>query len=140
MDTLLDQLKEKYGENNPFLLTEISDKENYARIRQYLLRKYKEGKIAKAGRGIYYFATDTLIGQSVPHPDAICFKKYIKDKNEPEGFYGGPYLINELHLTTQVPAIIDIYTNHAAGRNRIVYIENIPYRIHRCNVKITGEN
>ena len=115
----IESLFNKYGYDNPIFLSEFGV--DNTRMRQYLLRKSKEGKIRKYDRGIYYFPSTTILGESELSPTEIYISKYIGTK-ETKGYISGLGFEYNLGISTQVPSIIEITTNATSSKRRIVTI------------------
>ncbi len=116
----IESLFKKYGYDNPIFISEF---DNNTQMRQYLLRKSKEGKIRKYDRGIYYFPSTTLMGESELSPLQICISKYMGIQGE-KGYISGLGFEYNLGISTQVPNIIEITTNETSSKKRLISIGN----------------
>ena len=56
------------------------------------------------------------------------------------GYYGGQTFLNRLGLTTQVPNLIEIYTNKEASKVRNVRVGSINVRLRKTKVGVTEKN
>lgn len=138
MNTYIDNLKQKYGEDNPFTLSELTDSKDNTRLRKALSDAVKRRVLSRACQGVYYFPHRTAWGTiSVLPAQKIAYKLYIENSN---GYYSGLSFANGEGLTSQVPAVTEITTNNASMRVRMVTINNQKYRIRKARVHLTPEN
>lgn len=117
--SLYDYLYNEFGFNEPFFTIEINYK-NYSKPWLYkeLNKLCDEEKIIRYERGLYYIPTQTVLGNSILAPSKVITKKYIFDGCETIGYYSGITFLNQLGLTTQVPNVIEIYTNNEPSNVR----------------------
>lgn len=120
---LYDDLCNEFGTNEPFFTIEINYK-NYSKPWLYkeLNKLCDEKKIIRYERGLYYIPTQTIFGSSILDPNKVIVKKYIFDGLETIGYYSGITFLNQLGLTTQVPNVIEIYTNNEPSNVREITI------------------
>ena len=117
--TLLEMLYQQYGTNEPILLSEITF-EDYSRpwIMKQLQLLCESGDLCKYEKGVYYVPTDTFFGKSILNPRKVIEKKYINDSRRIIGYYSGITLQNQLKITTQMPNVLEIYTNNESSKDR----------------------
>ena len=139
--TLYDSLLERYGYNEPILTNEIQFN-NYSKpwIYKELNRLCEAEKIKRFEKGVYYIPQMGPLGASLLNPRKVVEKKFIKGNDETFGHYAGYYLLNLMGLSTQVPNIIEIYSNHESSKVRDVNVGGQNIRIRRPRVDITLEN
>ena len=139
--TLFDSLLEKYGTNEPFFSIDITFK-NYSRpwVMKQLQTLCEENKIIRYEKGIYYIPTDTIFGKSILNPRKVIEKKYIKNADETIGYYSGMSFQNQLKLTTQMPNIIEIYTNNETANVRSVMVGKQKVILRKARTVINNEN
>lgn len=121
MEKTADILRGRFGENTPIFTEEILRAFEGVPKRTvfYRLEKAVEGgSLAKAGRGVYYVPTETIIGPSVLPPIKIVEKAYLTDGENVYGYWSGLMLENQMGLTTQNPSVLEIVTNRATKRVR----------------------
>ena len=111
--TLYEYLLQQYGTNEPIISADIVFK-NYSRpwVMKQLKSLCEDGKLIRFEKGIYYIPTDTVFGKSILNPRKVIEKKYINDGENTIGYYSGITFQNQLKLTTQMPNVIEIYTNN----------------------------
>ena len=136
-------LKNQYGENTPIFFEDIANVcSGYTRGRVYQLIDVamNSGLLAKAGYDCYYIPTTTPFGKSLLNPRKVIEKKYISNKNEVYGFYTGLVLLNSFGITTQMPNVIEVFTNNEATKSRRVTINNQTIIVKRARTKINNSN
>lgn len=139
--TLIEALYEQYGTNEPILLSEISF-EDYSRpwIMKQLQMLCEDGRLCKYEKGVYYIPTKTIFGKSILNPRKVIERKYISDSNRIMGYYSGIIFQNQLKITTQMPNVIEIYTNNEKSKVREVTIGNQRVVLRRARTEINSEN
>jgi len=135
-------LMENFGYNEPIFLNDLSVEglsENV--IRQSLKSLCSDGFLEKYDNGIYYIPKqDRLLGKSYLDPFLVILRKYVQNKSEIFGYMTGISFANQLGLTTQVPAVIEIVTNREATNGRIVMVGNQQIRVKRPVIAISNFN
>ena len=136
-------LKTQYGENTPIFFEDIANVcSRYTRARVYQLidAAMNSGLLAKAGYDCYYIPTTTPFGKSLLNPRKVIEKKYISNKGEVYGFYTGLALLNSFGITTQMPNVIEVFTNNEATKSRRVTINNQTVIVKRARTTINNSN
>lgn len=136
-------LKNQYGENTPIFFEDIANVcFGYTRGRVYQLidTAMYRGLLTKAGYDCYYIPTTTPFGKSLLNPRKVIEKKYISNKGEVYGFYTGLALLNSFGITTQMPNVIEVFTNYEATKSRRVTINNQTIIVKRARTKINNSN
>lgn len=140
---LISTLKQIYGTNEPIFFDEIAKAgTNYTRARIYQLinSALDNGTLARFGYDCYYIPTQTPFGQSLLNPRRVIEKKYIQNKGEIYGYYTGLMLLNMFGISTQIPNIIEIYTNNEATKARRINISNQTVIVKKARTKIDKSN
>lgn len=139
--TLFESILQQYGTNEPILSSDIVF-QDYSRpwIYKQLNQLCEEGKIVRFEKGIYYIPTQTPFGKSLLNPRKVIERKYISQGGETVGYYSGMTFQNQLRLTTQMPNVIEIYTNNETTRVREVYVGKQKVLLRRARTKITAAN
>ena len=140
---LVNCLKTQYGENTPIFFEDIANVcSGYTRGRVYQLidAAMNSGLLAKAGYDCYYIPTTTPFGKSLLNPRKVIEKKYISNKGEVYGFYTGLALLNSFGITTQMPNVIEVFTNNEATKSRRVTINNQTIIVKRARTTINSAN
>lgn len=136
-------LKSQYGENTPIFFEDIANVcSGYTRGRVYQLidAAMNGGLLAKAGYDCYYIPTTTPFGMSLLNPRKVIEKKYISNNDEVYGFYTGLVLLNSFGITTQMPNVIEVFTNNEATKARRVTIYNQTIIVKRARTTINNSN
>lgn len=136
-------LKTQYGENTPIFFEDIANVcSGYTRGRVYQLidTAMNGGLLAKAGYDCYYIPTTTPFGMSLLNPRKVIEKKYISNNDEVYGFYTGLALLNSFGITTQMPNIIEVFTNNEATKSRRVTINNQTIIVKKARTTINNSN
>lgn len=139
--TMLESLLQQYGVNEPILSSELSFG-GYSRpwIYKQLNQLCEEGKLVRYEKGVYYIPTQTPFGKSLLNPRKVIERKYISQGGETVGYYSGITFQNQLRLTTQMPNVIELYTNNETTRSRDVYVGKQKVRLRRARTRITAAN
>ena len=67
-------------------------------------------------------------------------RKYVQNKSDKYGYVTGLSFANELGLTIQMPAIIEVVTNREATNGRMVMVGNQKVRVKKSSVPISESN
>lgn len=109
-------------------------------VKSILNRMKKEGIIETVYKGVYYIPTENIFGKMVLGKKEIIRKKYIMDEDgNVKGYITGAKLFNDMHLTTQVPNVIDIATNECKNFNKYEN-KNLNVIIRKPKIKVNNEN
>ena len=144
MDTcmLKEYLEKNYGYNEPIFLNEIrleglSDNA----LRQYFKRMLGSGDLARFDTGIYYLPkVQRLLKKSYLDPMKVIIRKYIQSTTETYGYFAGATFANQIGLTTQMPATLEIVTSKESTKGRTVTVGSQAVRLKRPVTIITSEN
>ena len=124
-------LMENYGYNEPIFLNDLTIQglsENA--VRQAVKRLVANGFLERYDNGIYYIPKrDGLLGKSYLDPSLVIMRKYIQSKSEIYGYVTGESFANQLGLTTQMPAVIEVVTNREATNGRTITVGSERVRI-----------
>lgn len=135
-------LIENYGYNEPIFLNELSvDGMSENAIRQSVKRLVAGGFLERYDNGIYYIPKrNGLLGKSYLDPSVVVMRKYVKSKVEIYGYVTGISFANQLGLTTQMPAVIEVVTNREATNGRLVTVGNQRVRIKKPTIFVSESN
>jgi hypothetical protein len=136
-----DYLVCEYGYNEPIFLSEIFYN-NYSLswIKKEINKLCQTEKLIRFEKGLYYIPTQTILGMSKLDPRKVIMKKYIKDGNEQIGYFSGTTFLNMLGLSTQMPNVLEIYTNNENARVREVPIGSQRVVLRRARAPINSKN
>lgn len=135
-------LIENYGYNEPIFLNDllIEGMSDNA-VRQSVKRLVANGFLERYDNGIYYIPKKGgLLGKSYLDPSVVIMRKYIKNRSETYGYITGMAFANQLGLTTQMPAVIEVVTNREATNGRDVIIGSQKVRVKKSSVCISDAN
>ena len=134
-------LLENYGYNEPIFLNDLKIEElSENAVRQSVKRLVANGFLERYDNGIYYIPKQGgLLGKSYLDPFLVIMRKYVRSKTETFGYVTGISFVNQLGLTTQMPAIIEIVTNREATNGRTVTVGNQKVRI-KTAVEVSDNN
>ena len=139
---LKEYLERTYGFNEPIFISEVRlEGVNDNALRQYFKRLVRSGDIERFDTGIYYLPkTSRLLKKSYLDPRKVIIRKYIKNTKEVYGYFCGATFANQIGLTTQMPAVLEIVTSKESTKGRIVTVGSQTLRLKRPAVEITSEN
>lgn len=114
-------LKEVYGYSQPIFLKDIRiGRKSKTAIRKELSRAVQDGKIIRRGQGVYSLV-DPLTKMSSVTFEKIVELKFVKDDYGLEGleldvygYYTGQTFLNQIGISQQVPAVLEITTNNTS--------------------------
>ena len=100
----------------------------------------QEETLIKFDRGIYYISTETRYGKSLISVEQVIRKKYISDKDNVFGIYGGLQMQQSFMLTYQIPSTIEVVTNNETMWIREMKLKNRNIILRKSRFPITKEN
>ncbi len=135
-------LLENYGYNEPIFLNDLKIEglsENA--VRQSVKRLVAKSFLERYDNGIYYIPkAGGLLEKSYLDPLLVIMRKYVRNKYETYGYITGLSFVNQLGLTTQMPAVIEIVTNTEATNGRTVMVGSQKVRIKKSAVPVSNNN
>ena len=139
---LVSYLEKNYGYNEPIFINNIKIdgiKENA--LRQNFNRLLKKGFLKRFDTGVYYLPKPSgVLKNAYLDSNKVVQKKYISDDTNIFGYITGLSFANQLGLTTQNPAIIEIVTNKETSKGRKIDIGNKKIIIKKAKQTITNDN
>ena len=142
INEVYDYIVNKYSTNEPIFLTELDiPGMKPVSVRQQIKKLTDDGRLKRFDTGIYYIPQKTIFrsGSTLSVNDVIR-KKYLQDGVDRCGYVGGILFANQLGLTTQVPALYEIYTNKATTEYRETKLANLRVIIRKPYCEINTEN
>ena len=135
-------LMENYGYNEPIFLNDLFIEglsENA--IRQSVKRLVASGFLERYDSGIYYIPkSGGLLGKSYLDPSVVIMRKYVENNSNKYGYITGLSFANQLGLTTQMPAVIEIVTNREATNGRTLMVGNQKVRVKKSAIPVSEDN
>lgn len=135
-------LMENYGYNEPIFIKELSiDGLSQNAVRQSVKRLTAIGFLERYDNGIYYIPRFSgLLGKSYLDPTEVIMRKYVENKSDKYGYVTGLSFANQLGLTTQMPAMIEIVTNRESTNGRIITLGNQRVRVKSSPIIVSESN
>lgn len=139
---LKEYLERTYGYNEPIFISDIQlENMNDNSLRQYFKRMVKSGDLVRFDTGIYYLPKSSrLLSKTYMDPLKVIIRKYIKNDTSTFGYFTGASFANQIGLTTQMPAVMEIVTNKESTKGRMVTIGGQSIRLKRPAITVTQEN
>lgn len=119
MMEIIEKIEQRFAPDEPIFARDILalvDGAPRSTVYYQLGKAVEDGKLARAGRGIYYLPVQTVLGESVLPSLSPLVKSYIADSENVYGYWSGLMLENQEGLTTQNPTVLEIVTNKATKR------------------------
>ena len=136
-----DCLLDTYGRNEAILSHEIAFQGYSAPwIKKALKNLCDEGKVVRFQRGVYYIPEDTPLGRGRLDPRKVIAKKYICDGSGIIGYFSGLTFLNMLGLSSQMPNVLELYTNKEPSRVREVPVGSQRVLLRRARTAIDSDN
>ena len=135
-------LLENYGYNEPIFLNNLSvEGLSPNAVRQSVKRLVSNGFLERYDNGIYYIPKyGGLLGKSCLDPSVVVMRKYVENKSDKYGYITGLSFINQLGLTTQMPAVIEVVTNREATNGRMITVGNQKVRVKKSPILVSETN
>ena len=135
---MINYLIKSFGYNEPILLEEISFN-GFSKpwINKQLAKYVETGELIRFDKGVYYVPKKTSLGPSKLNPQKVIERKYISNK---DGYYSGASFLNQLGLSTQVPNVIEIYTNNESAKVRKINVGSIKVLLRKARTSINDSN
>ena len=139
---LVDEIRKQYKEAEPIFVNDLkTDDISRPALTQQLGTLCRNHVIEKFDNGIYYIPKKSRLQNSVgPSADTIARYKYVTDGKTVKGFYSGYTFANQLGITTQVPARVEIVSNNTSAIVREVVIGKQRFIVRKPAVKINADN
>jgi hypothetical protein len=137
-----------YGYDTPIFLKDVRiGKKSKAAIKEEFYRAYKRGKIEKKSNGVYFIRSNNEFGSGITLRD-VLESKYLYEPNCVDahkdlfvcGYYSGLTFLNQIGMSQQVPAILEITTNRTSSKKRLISISNQYAIIRKSKVDIDALN
>lgn len=146
---LVNYLLSIYGYGNPIFIKDVRiGRKSKTAIREEFYRAYKKGDLTRNAQGVYSIVKKDEDFPKIAGFEDIIFKKYIVEKNAPEGmeklfvcgYYSGLAFVNAIGISQQVPAILEITTNRTSSKKRYYTINKRIAIIRKGKTQITSQN
>ncbi len=138
---LYEYLEENYRPNEPIFVADVDLPVTDVNLRRMFKLLCDSGKIRRFDKGVYYIPKQSRLKGGVPlGTDTVVRAKYISRKGKIDGYYSGYTFANQLGITTQVPYVVEIVSNHASARFREVDIKGRRIVLRKPRILITDQN
>lgn len=142
INEVYEYIENKYKPNEPIFLAELDIPDmKPVSVRQQMKKLTEEGRLKRFDAGIYYIPKKSMFRSgSTLSIDEVIRKKYLQDGVKRCGYVGGILFANQLGLTTQVPALYEVYTNKATTEYRETKLANLRVILRKPYCEIDTEN
>lgn len=142
INEVYEYIENKYKPNEPIFLAELDIPDmKPVSVRQQMKKLTEEGRLKRFDAGIYYIPKKSIFRSgSTLSIDEVIRKKYLQDGVNRSGYVGGILFANQLGLTTQVPALYEVYTNKATTEYRETKLANLRVILRKPYCEIDTEN
>lgn len=138
---LYEHLLSTFGQNEPILFREIQYQDySKAWICKELNRLCVDGQLIRYEKGVYYIPKETALGVVPLNPRKVIEKKYISDGQSTMGYYSGLTFFNQLGLSTQMPNVLELYTNQETSKVREALVGSQKVLLRRARTEINSQN
>ena len=123
---IVNYLTQIYGYNAPIFLKDIRiGRKSKSAIKEEFYRATKRGEIVRKSNGIYYVKGNNEFGSGITFEEIIQKKYLYKDDVAigfeelfVEGYYSGLTFLNQIGISEQVPAVLEVTTNKTSSKKR----------------------
>ena len=142
INEVYEYIENKYKPNEPIFLAELDIPDmKPVSVRQQMKKLTEAGRLKRFDAGIYYIPKKSMFRSgSTLSIDEVIRKKYLQDGVNRCGYVGGILFANQLGLTTQVPALYEVYTNKATTEYRETKLANLRVILRKPYCEIDTEN
>ena len=142
LNEVYNYIENKYKPNEPIFLAELDiPGMKPVSVRQQMTKLTEDGRLKRFDAGIYYIPKKSMFRSgSTLSVDEVIRKKYLQDGVNRYGYVGGILFANQLGLTTQVPALYEVYTNKATTEYRETRLANLRVILRKPYCEIDAKN
>ena len=142
LNEVYNYIENKYKPNEPIFLAELDiSGMKPVSVRQQMTKLTEDGRLKRFDAGIYYIPKKSMFRSgSTLSVDEVIRKKYLQDGVNRCGYVGGILFANQLGLTTQVPALYEVYTNKATTEYRETRLANLRVILRKPYCEIDAKN
>lgn len=142
MNEVMDYILNSYKEGEPIFIADIEIQGiSDDNIKQQLKRLTDMEYLQRYEKGIYYRPRESRLKSGFClSADMVARYKYISRQGKVMGYYSGYTFANQLGISNQVPAKVEIVSNESAPIVRDVTIGNQIFTVRRARIPVTTEN
>lgn len=138
---LYEYLLNTFGQNEPILFREIKYQDySQAWLCKELNKLCADKQLIRYEKGVYYIPKKTPLGLIPLNPRKVIEKKYISDGEKTIGYYSGMTLFNQLGLSTQMPNILELFTNQETSKVRETLVGSQKVVLRKARTEINDQN
>ena len=145
---IVNYLSNIYGYGTPIFLKDLRiGRKSKSAIREELYRAVKRGDLTRDANGIY-----SVVEKNHDFPRVVTFEKILKwkfihpdcapgfEELFVEGYYSGLSFVNQIGISQQVPAILEVTTNRTSSKKRYFVVGKRVAVIRKSRTEITFQN
>lgn len=144
---IVNYLSNIYGYDTPIFLKDVRiGRKSKSAIREEFYRATKEGRLTREKNGIYYLKSNKEFGNVITFEE-ILDSKFIHSDCAPgfeqlfvSGYYSGLAFVNQIGISQQVPAILEVTTNRTSSKKRYFVVGKRVAVIRKSRTEITFQN
>lgn len=139
---LYSYLKERYGENEPIILSDLKvEGMSESNLRQQIMKLTKDGRVKRYDTGVYFIPQKSVFrsGSSLSC-DRVLEVKYLQNSEGRCGYVSGLMFANLIGLTSQVSMTYDVVTNKATRDYRETTLAKSRVIVRKPRVPVTETN
>lgn len=142
IDEVYSYIEKNYQPNEPIFMSDLNIQGiKPVSVRQQIKKLTEAGKLKRFDTGIYYIPKKSIFRSgSTLSIDEVIKRKYLIDGKNCCGYVGGLLFANQLGLTTQVPAVYEVYTNKATTDYRETRLASFRVIIRKPSCEINEKN
>lgn len=142
MDEVYSYIEKNYQPNEPIFMSDLNIQGiKPVSVRQQIKKLTEAGKLQRFDTRIYYIPKKSIFRSgSTLSIDEVIKRKYLIDGKNCCGYVGGLLFANQLGLTTQVPAVYEVYTNKATTDYRETRLASFRVIIRKPSCEINEKN
>jgi len=142
MSEILNYLLNNYKPGEPIFIADIKIKDiSGDNLKQQLKRLADIGELQRFEKGIYYLPRESRLKKGFRlSGDIVARYKYVSRRGKIMGYYSGYTFANQLGISMQVPAKIEIVSNESAPVVRDINLGNQTFTVRKSRIKVDENN
>ena len=142
MSEILNYLLNNYKPGEPIFIADIKIKDiSGDNLKQQLKRLTDIGELQRFEKGIYYLPRESRLKKGFRlSGDIVARYKYVSRRGKIMGYYSGYTFANQLGISMQVPAKIEIVSNESAPVVRDINLGNQTFTVRKSRIQVDENN
>ena len=145
---IVSYLENVYGYATPIFLKDVRiGGKSKAAIKESFYRAVKDGELERRSNGVYFLREKKEFGRGILFTDILerkfLYSDYV-DSNLRElfvaGYYSGMTFLNQIGVSEQVPAILEVTTNNTSSNKRFYTSGKSIAIIRKARTNVTFQN